>query len=102
MFVLVKRSYPRNTSAQIWWPARKIDDAKELREAAQHENCEVKFSDIVNAGGENVIVQYIDGRPEANFVVMKMDKKTMIQPYYLGVSELPTKSRCAIIMDPKK
>ena len=86
MFVLVKRAFPYSTSNPIWWPARKIDDATELRAAAQNSSCSVGFSDIVSGVGEEVIVQYIDGRAEANLVQKKMEKKTMVQPFYLQVT----------------
>ena len=86
MFVLVKRAHPYARSTPIWWPARKIDDATELRAAAQASSCGVGFSDIVSGVGEEVIVQFIDGRAEANLVQKKMDTKTMVQPFYLQVT----------------
>jgi len=86
MFVLVKRAHPYARSTPIWWPARKIDDATELRAAAQASSCGVGFSDIVSGVGEEVVVQFIDGRAEANLVQKKMDTKTMVQPFYLQVT----------------
>ena len=54
---------------------------------AQHDNCEVTFSDIVGSS-EMVVVQFIDGRSEANVIKKVLNKKSMIKPYYGEVSKV--------------